>query len=47
MRETRSSGSVEGVLSDGHLYSDSRPSVRRYRPHHSHSTIAAPAIAAR
>jgi hypothetical protein len=22
MRETRSSGSVEGVLSDGHLYSD-------------------------
>lgn len=23
MRETRSSGSVEGVLSNGHLYSDS------------------------
>jgi hypothetical protein len=25
MRETRSSGSVEGVLSNGHPYSDAKP----------------------
>ncbi len=30
MRETRSSGSVEGVLSDGHSYSDSRTSVNTH-----------------
>ena len=27
MRETRSSGSVEGVISDGHSYSDSLPLI--------------------
>jgi hypothetical protein len=27
MRETRSSGSVEGVISDGHPYSDSADSL--------------------
>jgi len=29
MRETRSSGSVEGVISDGHSYSDTPPSCLR------------------
>ena len=32
MREIRSSGSVEGVLSDGHPYSDSLPAERDAGP---------------